>query len=316
MCYSIAHGGMRCDTHAIQDLAEAKKNVESSPTEKNRSRLEKAEQGMSLTRMVIEALRVKAAEEDDPERKAELLADAERRQRLRESKLRYAAEARARERKASGKPGTLKEKLALAADPTTPPGMQETLAHDKNEKVRLAVAQNSHDSGVLDLLWTDSDPKVLTAVAKNPHTDAPALEALFAMAPKHPGTPIRLALAGNANCPVALYQPLAQSGSSQIRSAIASKDNVDAGTLEIIADDSSPRTRRAAALSPNGSRKVYVVLGCHEKETYVRSAVAGNPAVPADILEWIATKDPDWHIRDTAAETLASVRASESNVAA
>lgn len=312
MCYSIADGGLRCDSHAKDKLDKATEAVASNPTDANKAALKEAVAAWRLTKAGIDELRAEAELEDDDEKRA----NADRCQRLRDRKLQYAADQRAKRLAASGKPGTMKEKLRLAADPTTPHSMQELLAKDKNEKVRLAVAQNSHDSGVLDLLWTDSDPKVLAAVARNEHADGQAMESLFAIAAKHPGTPIRLGIAGNANCPRSLYLPLAQSGSSQMRSAIAKKPDVDVRSLEAIIEDSSPRTRRDAALSPNGSRKVYVVLGCHEKETYVRSAVAGNPAVPADILEWIATKDPDWHIRDTAAETLASVRASESTVAA
>lgn len=312
MCYSIDQGGMRCTTHSHIDKARRDKALEkyaNDASEANRQALTKAEQAWRLTQAGIDELREEAERENNDEKRA----NAERCQRLRESKLRYAAEVRARERKASGKPGTMKEKLALASDPATPPGMQETLAKDKNEKVRLAVATSSHDSGVLDLLWTDSDPKVLGAVARNEHTEAPALEALFAIAGKDPNSQgsIRLSLASNANCPSSLYLPLVQSGSSQTRSAIAKKLDVDARTLEVIAEDSSPGTRRAAALSPNGSRKVYVTLGCLEAETYVRSAVAENPAVPADILEWIQTNDKDWHIREIAAETLASLQASE-----
>lgn len=316
MCYSIAEGGLRCDSHAKEKKDKATEAFASNPSDKNKAVLIEAVNAWHLTTSGLEALRDEVEREQDAEKKAEKKANYERCERLRASKLQYAADVRARARNAPGKPGTLKEKLQRASNPETPAGMQEALAKDKNEKVRLTLAASSHNSGILGMLFTDADPKVLGAVARNEHTDAPALEALFAIANTHPGstTSIRLALAGNANCPSSLYLPLVQSGSAQIRSAIASKPDVDARTLELIAEDTVTSTRRVAAMSANGSRKVYVVLGCHEKETFVRSAVAGNRAVPADILEWIATNDPDWHIRETATETLASVQTSENTV--
>jgi hypothetical protein len=317
MCYSIAEGGLRCDNHAKEKKDKATEAYESNPSDVNRTRLVEAVNAWHLTTSGLDYLRAEAEKEDDADLKAEKKANYERALRLRASKLKYASEVRQRARNAPGKPGTLKEKLQRAANPETPADMQERLAKDKNEKVRLTLAQSSHNSGILDMLWTDSDPKVLGAIARNEHTDAPALEALFSIANKHPAstTSIRLALAGNANCPSSLHLPLVNSGSSQIRSAVAKKSDVDARTLEAIAEDSSPRTRRDAGMSANGSRKVYVVLGCHDKESFVRSAVAENPAVPQDILEWIATNDPDWHIRETAAQTLVSVQASENTVA-
>jgi hypothetical protein len=41
--------------------------------------------------------------------------------------------------------------------------------------------------------------------------------------------------------------------------------------------------------------------------------VAGNEAVPADILQWIQKNDPDWHVRELAGETLAKVTARETS---
>jgi hypothetical protein len=293
----------------LEHLSNAKKRAKSNPTDDN-LRLEKeAEDAFLLTQKAIDGMRKKAEETDN----AELLAEAERRQRMRDSKLRFVAELKARNRKATGKPGTLKEKMALASDPDTPTAMQEVLAKDKNEKVRLEVARNSEDSAVLDLLWMDSDPKILAAVAKNSHTEEHALEAVFARSTQFPGTSIDHSLASNENCPISLYMPLVMRGSTQVRSVIAGKSDVDPETLELIAEDKFPKTRRAAGMSANGSRKVFVTLGCQDPETFVRSGVASNPAVPTDILQWIQTNDADWHVREVAGETLSTVASSEAD---
>jgi hypothetical protein len=309
MCYSIAEGGLRCDSHAKEKKDKALTAFHEDQSEQNRVALTEAVQAWRLTKAGIDELRAEAEAENDDEKRR----DADRCQRMRDRKLAQAAALREAKRKASGKPGTLKDKLRLASDASTDHGMQEILAKDKSEKVRFEVARNSEDSGVLDLLWLDSDPKVLAAVAKNPHTDAPALEALFDISSKHPGTAITLALAGNENCPKSLYLPLALRGSTQIRTVLARRADVDAQTLELIAEDASPAARRAAGMSTNGSRKVFVTLGCQDPETFVRSGVASNPAVPTDILQWIQTNDPDWHVREVAGETLATVAASEAD---
>jgi hypothetical protein len=309
MCTAIKDGGLRCYKHAVEHLSNAQKRAKANPTEENLQRVEDATDTLLLTQKAIDKLRMEAEKSNN----AELLADAERRQRLRDSKLRFVAELRARRRKETGTPGTMKEKLSLASNPETPTAMQEVLAKDKSEKVRLEVARNAQDSEVLDLLWMDNDPKVLAAVAKNSHTEEPALEALFSRSAQFPGTSIDHSLASNENCPASLYLPLVMRGGTQIRTVVAGKADVDAQTLELIAEDKFPKARKAAAESPNGSRKVYVTLGCREPETYVRSSVAGNEAVPADILQWIQKNDADWHVRELAGETLAKVAARETS---
>jgi hypothetical protein len=312
MCLAIKDGGVRCDGHAVQKKNRAAKAYAENPTEANRMLALEAIQDWKLTEAGLKNLQEKADKESDAEKRASILADLERCERIRASKLKWIAEVRAKNRKESGKPSTIKEKLALAGSPETDPETHQLLASDKNMKVRVAVASNSTDSGVLETLWTDKEPAVLNAVARNDHADGLALESLFSLASKHAEQgSIRLGLAQNPSCPSSLYLPLANTGSTQIRKVLASKEDIDAATLEVIAEDKFPATRKAAGSSPNGSRKVFVTLGCQDPETFVRSAVAQNRAVPADILAWIQQNDSDWHIREQAAETLSSLAARE-----
>jgi hypothetical protein len=314
MCLAIKDGGIRCDGHATARKDRATKLYAENPTDENKVLALEAIQDWKITKAGLQHLQEKADKEEDDEKRAQTLADLARCQRIRESKLKWIAEIRTKTRKESGKPSTLKEKLALAENPDTDPATQEILAADKNVKVRTAVAATCTDSGVLELLWTDKEPVVLHAVARNSHADGLALESLFSLASKHSEQgSLRLGLAQNPSCPSSLYLPLANTGSTQIRKILASKEDIDAATLEVIAEDKFPAARKAAGASRNGSRKVFVTLGCQDSETFVRSAVAQNPAVPADILQWIQNNDADWHVRELARETLANRDATEAS---
>lgn len=311
MCYSIAEGGLRCDGHAEKAKNKALEAFSENETPENKLNLAKAIEAWKLTEKGLLALQELADKAKDDDLRRERLEDLERCKRLRDRKLEQAREFAAKKRKETGKPATLKEKLSLAGNPETDTATQMMLARDKNPKVRLAIATNSTDSGVLDLLWTDKEQAVLAAVARNEHADAPALEALFALASKHPGKSIHLALAGNRNCPSSLYLPLATSGTAQIRQHLASKEDVDTRTLDVVATDRFPAARRSAGLSANGSPEMYELLGSQDTESYVRSTVAGNDAAPTDVLKKIADTDPDWQVRQTASETLQRVGANQ-----
>lgn len=185
---------------------------------------------------------------------------------------------------------------ALAANPLMSAPALETLANDKDLKVRRAIAGNPATpdqvrSAVLNGLFKTKNPKVLEAIARNPASSEAVLrrlvesshaKVLVAVA-EHPTTP--------KGVRVSAIEMLAKNVDSQVRLAVAKNKATPSAVLAGLAEDKDLQVRQAVAEHPTtpGQIRITVLsaLG-HERNLKALVAVARNPATPADVLETLS----------------------------
>lgn len=181
----------------------------------------------------------------------------------------------------------------LAANPLMSAPALETMANDKDLKVRLAIAGNPATSDqvrttVLNGLLKSKSPKVLEAIARNPASSEAVLrrlvesshaKVLVAVA-EHPTTP--------EGVRVSAIEMLATNVESQMRLAVAKNKATPSAVLAGLAEDKDLQVRQAVAEHPTtpGPIRIAVLsaLG-NESNLKVLVAVARNPATPATVLE-------------------------------
>lgn len=103
---------------------------------------------------------------------------------------------------------TLRKKLALRRD--LPPEAQLSCARDKDYAVRQAIAEHGNQPAALEALLTDPSTGTRTALARNPNCTH------FVRLAADEMSPVRAAIAGRADAPVALLQKLAQDSQTEV----------------------------------------------------------------------------------------------------
>lgn len=206
---------------------------------------------------------------------------------------------------------------ALAANPLMSEPALETLASNKDLKVRLAIAGNPATPdqdriAVLDGLLKSKSPKVLEAVARNPATSEAVLRKLATST----HAKVLVAVAEHRATPdlvrVSAIEMLAKNVDSEVRLAVAKNKATPPAILACLADDKDLQVRQAVAEHPTtpGPIRIAVLVALgNESNPKVLVAVARNPATPATVLEDLSKQQDSTLLEAVAANpaTLAPV---------
>lgn len=217
-------------------------------------------------------------------------------------------------------------RYVAAWHPKMPVRALRRLARDESGHVRAAVACNkSAPPDVLEDLASDDVMWVRRNVAWNPATPTDALEALLG----DRLAVVRAAAVANASTPVALAAGRVQDRSLRVRQQVARRRGMGADTLTALAADPKDAVRWAVAsnvqtppdvLDQLATDPCYRVRGgvagnrrtplatlrrLTQQDQWLRTCVAGNPAVPAAPLAVLAA-DPSPNVRSGVAENAAA----------
>ena len=164
-------------------------------------------------------------------------------------------------------------------------------AHDPDDFVRMLLASNSESpASVLTVLSEDGNATVRAKVARNLSTPP---ELLAAMA-QDPDEGVQMDVAANPNTPLAILDAFAQVDSSNIREGLSRNPNTPPEVLSRILTVrmEDPRTRAnpwwLTAIARNPSTPAESLWLLSTQHADVRSAVAGNPSCPPDLIRTLA----------------------------
>jgi hypothetical protein len=164
------------------------------------------------------------------------------------------------------------------------------LAHDPDAMVRMRLASSSESPESVLLVLAEDDTAIVRAkVAENPNTPP---ELLAAMA-QDPDDWVQMAVAANPNTPVAILLAFAQVDSSNIRQGLGANPRTPSEVLSRILAVQMEDPRMSApwqlmGLARNPSTPAESLRLLSTQHVDVRSAVAGNPSSPPDLLSSLA----------------------------
>ena len=165
------------------------------------------------------------------------------------------------------------------------------LAHDPDATVRMRLASSSESpESVLLVLAEDDNATVRTKVAENSNTPP---ELLAAMA-QDPNDWVQMAVAANPNTPLAILLAFAQVDSSNIRRGLGVNPRTPSEVLSRILAVQMEDPRASAnpwqlmGIARNPSTPAESLRLLSTQHVDVRSAVAGNPSSPPDLLSSLA----------------------------
>jgi uncharacterized protein (DUF2336 family)/transcriptional regulator with XRE-family HTH domain len=173
---------------------------------------------------------------------------------------------------------------AVAKNTATPPDMLTKLAGDKDEVTRIYVAKNtSTPPDVLTKLAGDKYEEVRYYVAKNTATPPDMLTKLAG--DKDEVT--RIFVAENTATPPAVLKKLADDKDEQVRRYVAENTATPPAVLKKLADDEDRDVRRAVAENTSTPPDVLTKLA-GDKDVVVRRYVAENKSTPPAVLTKLA----------------------------
>jgi hypothetical protein len=200
-------------------------------------------------------------------------------------------------------------KTMIAAHPSCPTKILETLASEGNPRVLVSLANNANVSDklrsavsnslmakvgpdrqivaehtsapaqVLEALSHCSEVSVRRAVALNPATLSHCRTSLAA----DDDLVLRRSLAWNPATPSAALEILSRDGNSEVRREVAVNPNVTSMVLTELSGDQDEEVRRSVAENPRTPLGTLVMLSS-DGAPNVRLLVAGNLNTPADVL--------------------------------
>ncbi|WP_426039685.1 hypothetical protein [Brevundimonas sp. DC300-4] len=222
------------------------------------------------------------------------------------------------------------EKIRLAEDRFTPPGILEALAGSDNVVIRRTIAKRKPcTQALLEALSKDDSAGVRYAIAGNRATPPHVLEALAkdqnpcirwmvaensvappALRSSMPRGPVgfrdwfrgnvnRL-LANDDNTPPHVLEILASDYDKLVRYCVAYHNFTPSQALEILARDGECDAREAVARHPTTPSQALEILA-RDGESEVRKLVAGHPTTPLQVIEILA-RDEDASVRGGVAQ--------------
>ena len=188
-------------------------------------------------------------------------------------------------------------RLGVAENPSTPPEVLTALARDKNVSVRWKVAKNPNTPPeVLTALARDKDVDIRYVVATNPNTKREDLTALARDKDKY----VRSGVAENPSTPPEVLTALSKDKEENIRWKVPENPSTPPEVLTALSKDEDKYIRMKVARNPNTPPEDLTALA-KDKAASVRLKVEKNPNIPPEDLTALA-RDKDKYVRLNVAE--------------
>lgn len=176
---------------------------------------------------------------------------------------------------------------AAARNANASPAMLERLASDRDPDVQSAVASNATTRPQLLDKLSRGHGMVMAQVAKNPAASAETLHRLFQDTTT--GNQMRALVAGNASAPADIRSAAVTDADDWVREHTAGNAALTASEMPQLVRDSSQRVRRA--LARNRAAGSVLPELANDRDDFVRSTVAKNPAATPELLRSLASDE-------------------------
>lgn len=170
---------------------------------------------------------------------------------------------------------------AVAANPSTPAEILESLAGDEEVQVRRRVSRHANaPTAVLDLLMTaGSRPDLTGRTGERPGPlSAEERKRLLELGPYG-----RILVVGHPDTPAEKLRELAEHGGEAVRYAVASNSTAPAKVLETLIDDAESGLRKTIANNPAAPTPMLERLAA-DGNPDVRAEVISHSRSPTDLL--------------------------------